>query len=359
MTGTTSESARLRPLRFISDQPNWYGARSGYYAQLPRALAALADDIDTVTPRDGITARVLGKAWSLAWGLPARRQSLTADEIRFHARWLPRMSAIAVMLAMERHLPALRYWKRAPRRLIGTLHHPRAFWNRVDLSALTRLQSAVVLYRADLDFFSSFVGTDRVLFCRHGVDTDFFVPDDQSRRDLPPTMVSVGHFGRDYDQLQRVGLAVLDKIADARLVLVAAPHAEAAIRMPNLARHPRVELLSGLSDEELRVRYQQAALLLLPMAESGANNAVVEALACGLPIVTTDVGGIRDYGGGELFDVGPRGDDEALIHHTVELLRNESHRATVSAAVRDFAVTHLAWPLVAADHLRCYRQLAQ
>jgi len=36
----------------------------------------------------------------------------------------------------------------------------------------------------------------------------------------------------------------------------------------------------------------------MPMKSSGANNAIVEALACGLTVVTTDVGGICDYGGG-------------------------------------------------------------
>ena len=46
------------------------------------------------------------------------------------------------------------------------------------------------------------------------------------------------------------------------------------------------------------------------MNESGANTAVVESLACGLPIVTTDVGGIRNYGGNDLFPIVNNNDDE-------------------------------------------------
>ena len=97
---------------------------------------------------------------------------------------------------------------------------------------------------------------------------------------------------------------------------------------------------------------------MLPMRDSGANTAVVEALACGTPLVTTDVGGIRDYGGGTLFPVVKNDDDDAMVDLVNEYLNSSTRRNEVSRACREFAVTQLAWPIVAQQHLKTYESLA-
>lgn len=352
-------TTRLRPLRVIVDQPAWYGARSGYYAQLPRALAALGHETQLTLPSRGIASRIAGKAWSTLWRLPKRRQTLTVDEIRFHAGWLSRPSAIAIILSLEEHLPALSYWRKAPRRLIGTVHFPRVYWTDDQRDALRRLQSAVVLYRADLDFFSSFVGQDRVRFAYHGVDTDFFRPADGATSGSGrPLLLCVGQFGRDFAQLERVAPIILAKIPDAELHVLLAPHAEASRLLPALCRHPRVTVLTRITDTQLLDLYQRAMLMLMPMEAVAASNAVVEALACGVPIVSTDVGGMRDYGGGTLFPAVPRHDDGGIIDETMRLATRESERHAMSKRMRDFAVTHLRWGQAAADHWRAYAELA-
>ncbi len=348
----------VNAVRFIVDQPAWYGCRSGYYAQLPRAMARLGHRVRTVTPCSALAWRAVGRAWSLAAGLPRRRQTLTIDELRFHAGWIGRQDQVAVILAMEQHLPALRYWSKAPARLVGTLHHPREYWTDAALGALKRLRSAVVLYRADLEFFAEIVGRDHVRVARHGVDTEFFQPATGGRRaEASPSLLCVGQFGRDFAQLARVGPTILEALTDAHLDIVVASFAAGDVPASLLA-HPRVRLHRGLTDEQLRERYQSAALMLLPLHAAGANNAVVEALACGLPIVATDVGGVRDYGGGRLFPIVPRGDDRALVTTVVDLARDDRSRAAIARAARTFAVATLSWDLVAADHWRVYQELA-
>lgn len=348
-----------RSICFVGDQPAWYGNRSGYYAQLPRAVAERGHDVRTITPCRGTAYRLAGKTWSLLFGLPKRRQSVTVDEVRFHSRWLPRPRTIGVILSIEEHLPALAYWRRSPARLIGTIHFPRAQWTADQAAWLRRLRSAVVLSRADIEFFASLVGADRVRFAYHGVDVEFFTPDGRSQEAIErPLLLCVGQFGRDFRQLARVAPVILEKVRDAELTIVLAPHVRANDLLPGLMAHPRVKVLSGLTDEALRDLYRRARLLLLPMVFASASNAVVEALACGLPIVSTDVGGMRDYGGGAAFPVVPRHDDAAFIDHAVSLAGNEGALRTASADMRAFAVKHLPWAQVADDHLRLYHELA-
>jgi colanic acid/amylovoran biosynthesis glycosyltransferase len=56
----------------------------------------------------------------------------------------------------------------------------------------------------------------------------------------------------------------------------------------------RVHLHGRLSPAEVRSQLQQADAFLLSSFSEGISNAVLEAMACGLPVVTTDCGGMRE-----------------------------------------------------------------
>ncbi len=131
-------------------------------------------------------------------------------------------------------------------------------------------------------------------------------------------------------------------------------HAREDRGLAPLLKCPAVTWHAGLNDEALRSLYQQAYLLLLPMSFSGANNSIVEALATGLPIVTTDVGGIRDYGGGTIYPVVANNDDRAAVALVEAYLEDPAWRNAISEKCRAFAVRELSWSLVAQKHIDIY-----
>jgi glycosyltransferase involved in cell wall biosynthesis len=341
----------------LSRATGWYGKHSGYYEQLPNFLQLICDH-EVISPGNAWWHRFAGKMIALARGLPSRNQSLTWAEHRFTGRWLSKPGSLGFIASIETHLPMLRQYKKAPRNLIGAIHFPPSRWGPEELKDLARLSSAVVLYERDLDFFEKWVGKGRVRFVPHGIDHQFFHP----ARVPPPLeepkkVLIVGQFDRDFESIREIlsKIQAIDATVEWHLVAPAQihtiPSAAALIASGSVTLH------SGISDVALRELYQSSSLLLLPMLASGANNAIVEALACGLPIVTNDVGGIRSYQGGILYPVAQTLDE--LVQLTLHYLNHPGEKQKLAQRTRSYVEGELGWERVATLHLKAFQELSQ
>lgn len=331
----------------------WFGGHSGY-EQLTRHLPP-QQKVQTVQPRDGQFARYFGSTYARLQGRYGRgATSLSELEFRWQ-RWLQRPAASHV-LYLENHLELLPGTRKARRDLIGTIHLPPTIWKPEQCEQLSHLDSALVLYERDIQFFEKYVGKGRVRFIHHGADTDFF-KSDAAKLQMPPRILYSGVYLRNEAMIVRMVERLAGKFPELRFDLLVPLHHRKSPALAPLLDHPAVTWHAGLNDEELRALYQRSYLMVLPMNHSGANTAVVEAVTSGLPIVTTDVGGIRDYGGGTIFEVVANDDDDAMMGLVEQYLSKPNWRDEISRKCRQFAETSLAWPLVAQKHLQAYREL--
>ena len=100
--------------------------------------------------------------------------------------------------------------------------------------------------------------------------------------------------------------------------------------LDNVVMHGR------LDDEALRRLYAKADLLFLPLVDGTANNALLEAMAMGLPVVSTNISGIP-----ELIEprvngmLVPQKDAQALAAAIKELLDDAELRKRLSLAGRE------------------------
>jgi glycosyltransferase involved in cell wall biosynthesis len=180
---------------------------------------------------------------------------------------------------------------------------------------------------------------DRKLkFLPNVVDTNDFRPDRQGVRPRLFTIASVGRLvqSKRHDRL----LSILAKVksmhaGNVTLLIAGDGPAKADIERDVDARGLRssVEFLGNCSD--LRPVYRRSDALAITSDVEGTPNVLLEAMACGLPVVSTKVGGVPDvitHGvNGLLVDAD---NESAFAGELVKLHQNAELRESLGAQAR-------------------------
>lgn len=125
--------------------------------------------------------------------------------------------------------------------------------------------------------------------------------------------------------------------------------------VPDLDR-PGVVPLGGVADDDLDALYRSALALAHPSRYEGFGMQVVEAMARGCPVVTTDASSLPEVAGGAA-DLVPVGDVDALVGALRRLVEDDEHRRERRQAGLE-RVVPLTWAASAAAHLDAYRAAA-
>jgi glycosyltransferase involved in cell wall biosynthesis len=148
------------------------------------------------------------------------------------------------------------------------------------------------------DAIVGFGGTaQKITALRNGVDLELFCPEDRASARAAFAMsdrfviVSVGHL------VERKGhhlvIEALTQMPDVELYLAGAGEEEANLRSltSRLGLADRVHFLGALPQTRLRSLYSAADCLVLASSREGWANVLLEAMACGTPVVASNVWG--------------------------------------------------------------------
>jgi dolichol-phosphate mannosyltransferase len=120
----------------------------------------------------------------------------------------------------------------------------------------------------------------------------------------------------------------------------------------------RVAFLGYVRAADLPALYSRAQLLLLPSVSEAMPLVVLEAMACGTPVLASRIAGlpavVRDYETGVLVDPGDVGQIALALRF---LLRDQALLAHMSSAAQKLVQRRFMWSTIAAEYVQMYRSL--
>ena len=171
--------------------------------------------------------------------------------------------------------------------------------------AARRAQASIGVSEALVDRMQA-LGFDakKLIAMRNGIDLQRFYPGDRAELKVVlglaqrPVLLTVGNLKETKGQrliIKSLPL-VLSIYPDALLVVLGDGPDAAALRElakgMNLAK--QVRFIGAMQQEQLCRWYSAADVLVLASSSEGWPNVLLEAMACGTPVVASDVGGVRE-----------------------------------------------------------------
>jgi colanic acid/amylovoran biosynthesis glycosyltransferase len=139
---------------------------------------------------------------------------------------------------------------------------------------------------------------ERAVVIRPAIDPSLFTPSEHRPQSPPLKVAMVGGliWRKGYDFAMLALERLVESGRDVRLTIVGEGSERDRVEYmrEQLQLQDRVHLTGALPPESVLEVLRSSHVLLLASLSEGIANAVLEAMACGLPVVTTDAGGMKE-----------------------------------------------------------------
>jgi glycosyltransferase involved in cell wall biosynthesis len=201
---------------------------------------------------------------------------------------------------------------------------------------------------------------DEVQVISNGIDTRRYTPPVDGNRDDVVLFVGSLIPRKGVRYLLEAMPEVLRDFPSCRLVLIGDGPLYSALveKAGNLGLTGRIAFQGFQPPDEVRAWMQRARVVVVPSLEEAQGVVLLEALACGTPVVASRVGGIPEVVTPAVGSLVPPADVHALSEAIRGLLAGRERWAAASRGARELAVERYDWRDIARKFVHLYSCMA-
>ncbi len=335
-------SIRPRHMLRLSNWAEWFGKLTGGFAE-PLAFGMRVDDY---LKRHGSRYDLVHDNQCLAYGMLniQRRQALVTT--------IHHPISSDKMIALN---AAHKWWEKL---LIRRWYHFLSMQRRV----ARQLRNVVtVSSQSRKDIALAFDMPEQgIQLVYNGIDTEVFAPVPGVERRPLRLMATASADAplKGVRYLIEAFARLLRQYPGLELLLVSKPRpgGETQRLIAKLGVGHAIELVNGISTERLVRYYAEATLVVVPSVYEGFGLPAGEAMACGVPVVSTTGGALAEVVG-DAGEVVPPRNSLALAGAVARLLDDPARRAQLGQAGRDRILEKFCWDVCARQMTSYYRDV--
>jgi glycosyltransferase involved in cell wall biosynthesis len=119
--------------------------------------------------------------------------------------------------------------------------------------------------------------------------------------------------------------------------------------------NPNINFLSNITDDELRLLYNESKLFLFPSFYEGFGLPPLEAMACGTPVITSNISSMPEVCGNAAIYVDPYNIEDITQKLSMLLNNNVLHQKMINKGLEH--VKHFTWEKAANKHLKVFNEV--
>lgn len=203
---------------------------------------------------------------------------------------------------------------------------------------------------------------DKIFSISMGIDTNlfFFQP---NRNNEEPKLLFVGRLSpvKGVNYLIRALPRILEKFPKARLEIVGYGSQEKELKalVKNLSLENKIIFSGGVVNKELPKYYHKSSVYILPSLVEGLPVAIMEAMACGCPVIATSVGGVTDLIENNVTGllIIPKSVDE-ISQSVIKILSDKTLRENIIRNARKKIEENYEWNIIASKFENLYDKVS-
>lgn len=336
------QSVRPKHLRRWSNWVEWFGKLTGGFAE----PASFGMRVDRYLQENSQRYDLIHDNQCLAYGMLNIQQRL------------PLVTTIHHPITSDKDI-ALRAARRWYEKLL--IHRWYHFLTMQKKVARQLHHVVTVSERSRQDIAAAFtMSPEDIQLVYNGIDTATFRPHPEVERKPQRIMATASADAplKGVRYLVKAYAALLKRYPELELLMVSKPKpgGDTEKLIARLGLTDRIRFVSGIATEELVRYYAEATLVVVPSVYEGFGLPAGEAMACGVPVVSTDGGALSEVVG----DAGvlvPTRDAGAIEQAVANLLEDPAARDRLGRAGRERILEKFCWNVCAKQMTNYYREV--